>query len=320
MIVVAVEHKGIEDFIRDHVSQDAEMESVSIVHSWEEVEDLARTARKILLGERITRHVPMERIVETVKSHSECRWIFWTTEEKWGSMLTKNAEVWNREMGPDDLRHWLKPIQTLIPDSMPSRWFMWSASGTSRRLIMWQSLIKNMQSRYQKGVVVDFDWDQALVTRLWGHGIRDSNYLFAKLVLKTAPWGWVIPAPMPWMPILYEPEMADVKETLAHKANWMVWDLGLNIRHPVSALIITALSAGIVYVEEEGNDEIIRRGLALIKDFNPRCDLWLLGESAASVAGRLGLPVLTLSTETFPPTPSWGSWKRWMTRPLKMKP
>ncbi len=320
MIVVAVEHKGVENFIRDEVTHDPKCESVSIVHSWEEVQHLAAQARKILLGERITRHISAQTVVETVQRHRGCRWVFWTLEkEKWDTVLGENVEVWNRELGPDDLRHWLKPIHTLISDKMPSRWFMWSVSGTNRRQLVWKSLISDMQTYYQKGILADFDWEQALATRLWGHGSQDSHYPFARLAPVTAPWGWVIPAPMPWMPLLYEPGIEDVKRTLAHSANWMAWDLGVNIRRPSAALIIASLPAGIIYVEEPGNDEILQKGLALLKDVNARCDLWLLGESASQVAKRLRLPVLTLPTDPLPSSRSWDSLRAWVIRPLQKK-
>ncbi|MCL5015250.1 MAG: hypothetical protein M1493_14895 [Firmicutes bacterium] len=321
MIVVAVEHKGVENFIRDEVTHHPEYESVSIVHAWEEVEHLADRAHKILLGERVVRYVPTEKIVEVVQRRMGHGWVFWTTEgDRWSRVLGKNAEIWHKELGPEELREWLKSSHTLTPTVMPSRWFMWSTSGTSRRQLVWRSLISNMQTQYKEGILADFDWEQALVTRLWGQGFRDANYPFARLALGTASWGWVIPAPMPWMPVLYEPDTDDVKKALTRHANWMAWDLGLNIRRPLAALVIASLPAGVIYVQEEGNDETLHKGLALIQEFNPRCDLRLVGDSAAPLAGRLGLPLLTPTAQQVPITPSWGALRRWVNWPLKRSP
>lgn len=294
MIVVAVEHAGIERFVQEEIATDAEYEAVQIVHSWEEVKRIAHRAHRVLLGERIVRYVPEEEIKKLTRQETVTQWVLWITEERsWRSLLGDNVQLWHKELSPEDLKSWLKPISGRTRVRLPSRWFLWSTSGTIHRLETWKSLIARMNDQYEEGVVVDFDWEQALVTRLGKlPSLRDENYPYARLEVHAAPWGQLVPAPMPWMPVLYAPDTNDVKRTLAHSSQWMVWDLGTNVRDPLTSFIIASLPSGLIYIGEGEHNDFLHHGLALIKDLNPHCELLVVGEQAQFAADRYGLPFL----------------------------
>ncbi|WP_028963577.1 hypothetical protein [Sulfobacillus thermosulfidooxidans] len=313
MIIVAVEHAGLEQFIHEEIVNHEDFDRVSIVHSWEEVRKLARRAQKILLGERILRHVSTEQLVKLIEQEPMIQWVIWTSEaEYWRTLLGEHGEVWEHTLGPDDLKKWLK-VGTVAPRiHIPRRWFLWSTSGTVRRQLLWRDLLEKMKTQYQEGMTIDYDWGQALVTRLWeSRNLPNENFPYARLTPQSSTWGWIVPAPMPWMPIFYTPDINDVKRVLAQTKSWMAWDLGINLRDPLTSLVISSLPTGLIFTAEEGTDDVFRHGLLMIKELNPQCEILLVGDQASRVGRQYGLPSLSSSES---PRIAPGVLERWLRR------
>ncbi len=296
MIAIGVEHAGIENFAKNQAMQTQPPEDMVIVHSWEELRKNLPAVRKALLGERLLRNVNRASVVKVMQSHAHVHWVLWLGEgSAWSDIHTPHVTVWSGDLTPERLEQWISEPLSKGFGTLPPRWMLWSVGGGGDRLGTVRLLGHHMQQLYGMGTWVDLDWDQGLLTRDWKEqGAGDENYPYARMQLQKAEWGWVVPAPPPWVPILFKPENREVEKVLrSARGGWQGWDIGTNLRGMNVGVLASELDTVIIHVSEDAASfKFIDFGMQALKSINPKLTFVTAGSGAGRAGKRFGVEIL----------------------------
>lgn len=300
MIVIGVGHASVERFVLEKTAQNVYSEDIVIIQNWDQVVHNLAAARKIFVGERLLRGVSREQVLAAARSTVHIQWAIWTAENSlWTGVASENLQIWAGELTPEKLEEWIQEPSYLSGAALASQWMLWSPSGCEDRTQSIAQLTGKMRGLYGAGTWVDLDWVQSLVTRLWkGQGAGDESYPYARLHRQTAEWGWIVPAPMPWIPVLFQPEMRDIEKSLRSVQGWQGWDIGVDLRGLSVGTVAAFVELVVIHLSANTPPEVLEHGLALLRAVNPRLRFVAVGPDPSYLGRRCG--IVSLSQDVLP--------------------
>ncbi|POB12252.1 MAG: hypothetical protein C7B44_11970 [Sulfobacillus thermosulfidooxidans] len=298
MIVIGVGHAGVERFVQQKMAQAAYTDDVVIIHTWDQLSSHLKQAHKVLMGERLLRDVPLPALTELLQSYPHIEWLLWTAENSVWTALNGEVEIWTGELTPEKLEGWIQHTTSNGSATLRTHWLLWSPSGCYDRVLSIALLTHKMRQMHKIGTWIDLDWTHSLLTSWWNpQGAGHEAFPYARLTRQKADWGYIAPAPLPWMPVLFQPDVRDIERMLRTVHGWQGWDIGVDLRPLSVGVVAQSVDQAVIHISS-GLRQPLEQGLQLLRSMNPRLEFIATGPDPNNLSRKLGLPSLDADAST----------------------
>ncbi|MBX5467750.1 MAG: hypothetical protein K6U14_09720 [Firmicutes bacterium] len=272
MKVVASGHPGIEAWVQERYAGPV----ASVAFTWEDLLDRLGEAQGVFLGSRLPGLPPPEQVAERLLEWPG-EWVVWVGAEEaatWRAALEPvraDVALWVGPVGPDRLETWLNHIVTPeAADPLPRRWAVYTPDGAYPRTRFWTWVAERARAEHGLGAIADFAWADPQVTRHLVPGrSRWAPTAGEHLWLRRVPWGYICPAPAPWLGVTASPE-AQALTRVTRRTAWTAFDFGADLRSPLWLPTLAVIEeVWVLGVEALSRDEWLAV-VAWLRDVGPR--------------------------------------------------